>query len=132
MRIPMIVDLQIANKFKLTYHQLKGIQNELLMILDFDLMALTPHHFLTQLFASGVVFSCDSKANSKDFTERTFAKLKEYAFFFCDAATEAYEIVQQYSPAKVALACVYLARKCCKFTNCWTVQLEEYTQFKLS
>lgn len=47
MNIPMIVDLQIANKFKISYEMLKSIQNELLMILDFDLMALTPYHVLT-------------------------------------------------------------------------------------
>ncbi len=47
MNIPMIGDIQMATKFKQTYHMLKGIQNELLMILDFDLMALTPFHILT-------------------------------------------------------------------------------------
>lgn len=46
MKIPLIVDLQIANKFKLSYSMLRGIESELLMILDFDLMALTPYHFL--------------------------------------------------------------------------------------
>jgi hypothetical protein len=46
MNIPLIIDMQVASKFKLNYHLLKGIQNELLMILDFDLMALTPYHFL--------------------------------------------------------------------------------------
>lgn len=47
MKIPSIVDLQIANKFKISYEQLRGIESELLMILDFDLMALTPYHFLS-------------------------------------------------------------------------------------
>lgn len=46
MNIPMIGDVQVATKFKQSYHMLKGIQNELLMILDFDLMALTPYHIL--------------------------------------------------------------------------------------
>jgi len=44
--IPMIIDVQVATKFRENYSQLKGIQNELLMILDFDLMSLTPCHFL--------------------------------------------------------------------------------------
>lgn len=57
MNIPMIIDVQVVSKFKLTYHMLKGIQNELLMLLDFDLMAITPYSALTQLFASGVVFN---------------------------------------------------------------------------
>jgi hypothetical protein len=47
MNVPLIIDLQIANKFKMSYDMLKGIESELLTILDFDLMALTPHHFLT-------------------------------------------------------------------------------------
>jgi len=47
MKIPLIIDIQLATKFKQTYHQLKGVQNELLMILDFDLMALTPFHLLS-------------------------------------------------------------------------------------
>ena len=59
MNIPLIVDLQMANKFKISYEMLKGMESELLTLLNFDLMALTPHHFLTQLFASGIVFSCD-------------------------------------------------------------------------
>jgi hypothetical protein len=46
MNIPMLFDVQIANKFKITYHQLKGIEQELLVLLDFDFMALTPLHFL--------------------------------------------------------------------------------------
>jgi hypothetical protein len=40
-----------------------------------------------------VVFSSDFKASGKDFTERTFQKLREYAFFFCDAASEEYNII---------------------------------------
>ena len=63
------------------------------MILDFDLMALTPIHILTQLFASGVMFSNDSKRNSKPITERTFRKIREYAFFFCQILTEEYSIL---------------------------------------
>ena len=66
------------------------------MILDFDLMALTPYHFLTQLIASGLIFSTDNKASGKNLTEQTLRKLKEYAFFFCNAATEQYEIIQKY------------------------------------
>ena len=66
------------------------------MILDFDFMALTPYHILTQLFASGVVISCDSKTSGKDLTERTLLKVKEYAFFFCGAVTEHYNIIQKY------------------------------------
>ena len=63
------------------------------MILDFDLMALTPYHFLSQLLSSGIIFSCDSKATGKDISECTFSKIKSYAYFFCDAATEHYEII---------------------------------------
>lgn len=63
---------------------IKGIQNELLMLLDFDLMAITSYNILTHLFASGIVFSQDRKGSGKEFTERTFKKLKEYAFFFCN------------------------------------------------
>lgn len=46
MKIPLIMDLQAASKYKLSYDQLKGVQSELLTLLDFDLMALTPYHFL--------------------------------------------------------------------------------------
>jgi hypothetical protein len=56
------------------------------MILDFDLMALTPYHFLTQLFASGAVFSTDIKATNNDLTEKTLKKLKAYAFYLCEIA----------------------------------------------
>lgn len=61
MNIPMLADFQIASKFKISYHQLKGIESELLTILDFDLMALTPLHFLNQLNASGILLSSDAK-----------------------------------------------------------------------
>ena len=46
MNIPLNFDLQFANKFKVSYEQLRGIESELLVILDFDLMSLTPKHFL--------------------------------------------------------------------------------------
>jgi hypothetical protein len=69
MKIPMIGDLQVANKFKISYEQIKSIESELLMILDFDLMALTPYHFLTQLIASGLLFSTDNKASGKNLTD---------------------------------------------------------------
>lgn len=46
MKIPLIQDLQVASRFKLGYHQLRGVQNELLTLLDFDLMAITPHHVI--------------------------------------------------------------------------------------
>jgi hypothetical protein len=93
---------------------LKGIQNELLMILDFDLMALTPYHVLNQLFASGVILTCDNKQSGKELSERTFKKVREYAFFFCEVVNEEYSIIQRYLPSKVAAACLYLARKCCR------------------
>lgn len=46
MKIPLIEDLIVTSRFKLTYSQLKGVQSELLTLLDFDLMALTPYHVL--------------------------------------------------------------------------------------
>lgn len=61
MNIPLIIDFMIANKFKITYGMLKGIQSELVTILDFDLMGLTPYHFITQLFSMGVSFSYEKK-----------------------------------------------------------------------
>jgi len=47
MKIPMMVDLLMANKFKFSYEELRGIESELLMILDFEFMALTPYHILS-------------------------------------------------------------------------------------
>ena len=61
MNIPLLIDVQVANRFKLSYEMLKAIEGELLMILDFDFMSLTPYTVLTQLFASGVVFASDNK-----------------------------------------------------------------------
>ena len=82
-------------------------------MLDFDFMALTPYHVLTQFFASGLIVSCDLKLSDKDISERTLVKVREYAQFFCDVATEHYQIVVKYAPSKVALGCFYLARRCC-------------------
>jgi len=130
MKIPLIVDLQVLSKFKLNYHSLKAIESELLMILDFDLMALTPQHFLSQLFLSGVVFSSDNKTSGKELTEKTLIKLREYSQFFCDAAVEYYDIIMRYPPSKVAAACVYLARKCCRLEKVWDINQEEYTTYK--
>lgn len=77
------------------------------MILDFDLMALTPHTVLSQLFASGVIFSNDHKSSGKDLSERTLRKVREYAFFFCEAICESYDVLHQNVPSKVAAACLY-------------------------
>ena len=59
------------------------------------------------------MFSSDLKASGKDLSERTLIKLREYANLLCDSASEHYDIVMKYSPSKVAVACVFLARKCC-------------------
>jgi hypothetical protein len=93
-------------------------------------MALTPHNFLQQLFASGIILSSDVKQNEKDISERTLVKIREYANFFCEAVNEHYNIVMQYPPSKVAVACVYAARKCCQLQSLWNFNLEEYTGYK--
>ena len=85
MNIPMVIDFQIANKFKISYHQIKGVEQELLTLLDFDFMALTPLHFLKQLYASGLLLSTDAKATQRDISEKTLVKCKKYAFFLCDS-----------------------------------------------
>ena len=85
MSIPMVIDFQIANKFKISYHQIKGVEQELLTLLDFDFMALTPLHFLKQLYASGLLLSTDAKATQRDISEKTLVKCKKYAFFLCDS-----------------------------------------------
>ena len=95
-------------------------------------MCLTPRHFLNQLFLSGVIFSSDLKASGKDLSEKTMIKLREYTNMLCDASTEYYDIIMRYQPSKVAAACVYLARKCCKLDKEWDINLEEYTNIKLS
>lgn len=120
MKIPLIQDLQVMSKFKLSYHQLRGVQAELLTLLDFDLMALTPFHFVQQLFATGLILSNDSKQKSeKDITERTLVKVREYTQFLCDAVQEHYNIVCKYPPSKIANVCFYFARKCCNLHNMW-------------
>ena len=130
MKIPLIQDLQVASRFKLGYQQLRGVQNELLTLLDFDLMALTPYHVISQLFATGLILSNDSKRLSdKDITERTLVKVREYTQFFCDIAAEHYSISCKYPPSKVGNACFYLARKCCNLRAVWSFDLEEYTGY---
>ena len=102
------------------------------MVLNFDLMSLTPKHFLNQLFLSGVVFSCDIKASGKELSEYTLIKLREYTNMFCDSVNEHYEIIMKFNASKVAAACVYFARQCCKLSNVWDINLEEYTNIKYS
>ena len=56
------------------------MQAELLTLLDFDLMAVTPYHVLSLLFATGMIVSTDQKkAVEKDISERTLVKVREYA-----------------------------------------------------
>lgn len=129
MKIPMIQDLMAASKFKLTYPQLKGVQSELITLLDFDLMALTPYHFLAQLFASGLVMSCDMKQSDKDISERTLVKVREYSQFFLDVATEQYSIMNRHPPSVVANACYYYARRCCQLHDHWNEDIMEYTGY---
>ena len=42
---------------------------------------------------------------------------------------EHYNILAKYPPSKVAIACFYLARKCCQLKNVWSEDLEEYTNY---
>jgi len=130
MNIPMVFDVQLANKFKVTYHQLKGIENELLLLLDFDLMVLTPLHFLNQLHASGLVISSDSKNTGRDISEKTLFKVKEYAYHFCEAALESYDLCMRFPPSKVAAVCLFMARKACSLAEPWDASLEEMVGFK--
>lgn len=115
MKIPMIMDLVALGKYKLfSFHQLRGVQNELITMLDFDLMVLTPWHFIEQMFATGVIVSRDQKIQiEKDISEKTMVKVRAYASFLCDIITEQYDIVAKYAPSKIAHACLYYARKCC-------------------
>lgn len=92
-------------------------------------MVITPQHVLEQLFATGLIISSDQKNTNKDISERTLVKVREYAQFFCDLAVENYHIVAKYIPSKVALGCIYLARKCCQVKKLWGIDLEEYTGY---
>ncbi|CDW87491.1 cyclin-j-like protein [Stylonychia lemnae] len=130
--IPMLFDLQIANKFKITYHQLKGVEAELLVLLDFDFMALTPIHFLKHLHATGLLISSDQKLTGIEITEKTLFKVKEYAFQFCEAACEHYELIMKFQPSMVAAVCLYMARKCCQLESTWNSSMEDYVGYKLS
>jgi hypothetical protein len=56
--------------------------------------------------------------------------VRVYAQFLCDLAAEHYTITARYSPSKVAVACFYLSRACCKLKRTWTVDLEDYTGYK--
>lgn len=75
---------------------MKGVESELLLMLDFDLMALTPLHFLKSLHATGFLLSSDQKISGKDISEKTLFKVKEYSFTFCDAVNEYYDIAHKY------------------------------------
>jgi hypothetical protein len=132
MKIPLIQDLMAVSKYKLTYHQLKGVQSELITLLDFDLMAITPYHVLNNLFATGLIVSTDQKLlDNKDISERTLVKVREYAQYFCDLLAEHYAITARFPPSKVAIGCFYLARKCCMLRSAWSEDLSEYTGFQL-
>ena len=101
-------------------------------MLDFDLMVLTPWHFIEQMFATGVIVSRDQKIQrDNDITEKTMVKVRAYASFFCDIITEQYDIVAKYSPSKVAHACLYYARKCCQLREVWSTDFESYSSYSL-
>jgi hypothetical protein len=96
-------------------------------------MALTPFHFVSQLFATGLIMSNDSKrANDQDITERTLVKIREYTQFLCEVVCEHYPIVSKFPPSKVANVCFYFARKCCNLRNVWGEDMQEYTGYTLS
>lgn len=80
-------------------------------MLDFDLMLLTPYQFLKQMQASGLVVSTDSKSYGKDISEKTLMKVKTYAFHFCEAALDSYDLCMRFPPSKVAAVCLMMARK---------------------
>lgn len=132
MNIPMVFDFQLASKFRLSYHAIKGVESELLLLLDFDLMALTPLHFLNAIHASGFLTSNDCKATGQDVSEKTLFKVKEYAYFFCDEITEHYNLIQQFKPSLLASVCVYFARKCCQLTTIWDKTLSDFIGYTLS
>eukprot|EP00347_Sterkiella_histriomuscorum_P011250 403373169 len=130
MNIPMLFDMQIANKFKVTYQQLRGVEQELLVLLDFDFMALTPLQFLKQLHATGLLLSSDQKCNpSHDISEKTLFKVYQYALHFCYAVQEHYTIIQQFKPSLVAAGCLYIARKCCQLEEIWEQNMIEYVGY---
>ena len=86
---------------------------ELIQLLDFELMIITPMHIIQQLFATGLIFTTDYKSSGKDVSEKTLVKIKEYALQFCEAVQDHYTIVQKFQSSKVAAVCIYQARKCC-------------------
>jgi hypothetical protein len=111
---------------------LKGIEQELLHLLDFDFMALTPIHFIKLLHATGLLLSSDQKHAGFDVSEKTLFKVKEYTLHFCNAVQEHYEIIMKFPPSMVAAICLYMARKCCHLEQVWDKNIEEYVGYKIS
>jgi hypothetical protein len=77
------------------------------MVLDFNLMLLTPYHFLKAIFSSGAIFS---NTKSRKVSQKVVRQVREYAFYYLDAVTEDYHIISKFSDSIIAASCLYLAR----------------------
>ncbi|CAG9334194.1 CCNJL_4 [Blepharisma stoltei] len=108
---------------------LKRLELELLTTLKWQIVVVTPLHFIYFYTSHGVVFINDAIGASR-VNERTASYVRKYAEFFADLALQEHEFIQ-FSAENIACACIAGARKVVGIFNIWPAELEEMTGKKL-
>lgn len=110
--IPFIMEMQRASGFKIGYDQFVFYEAELLLYLNWDLMKITPHHFLNALLNTGVVCTDDSLSDAKPIQEdleMVTHTVQLAARHFAELVLKDYDFLR-YKPSIIANSCIMAAR----------------------
>ncbi|CDW90558.1 n-terminal domain containing protein [Stylonychia lemnae] len=146
-RIPFINDMsKILKKIASINHaDVLKLETEVLFSLNWDLIVITPLHFVYSITSQGCVFEQSDNVQLKiqnknklktesslqirekrPINSKTLQNLRKYAEFFADLSTHLYEL-KKYKCSQVGLACVVCARKMVNIIPVWNQNLKDMT-----
>ena len=149
--IPLLKDFLKLTNNKFTYEEAIKCESYLLGVLNWDLMVVTPLHYLYNYLYQGVIFAEDKQVKKKDelgtqqfnslpanglrmsetvkLTERVIKNVRKYSEFFVDLSTQIYDVLK-YPPSVIAACCVLCAKKVNGIEPLWNSSLRELLRFE--
>eukprot|EP00347_Sterkiella_histriomuscorum_P015658 403356188 len=142
-KIPFIIDLSKVLKkvVNINHSEVLRLETEILFSFNFELMIVTPLHFVQSILSQGCVFEYsdhltskestiqkskrDSSINLKEkkqITNKVLDNLRKYAEFFADLSTHIYDL-KKFNCSQVGLACILAARNVVNISPMWNPHL---------
>ena len=112
--IPFLKDFIKAAKFMFKYDEIIQEEKRLCEKFDWQLLVVSPLHFVYSLLSMGVVFEDDKYKNEKgelrEMDQEQLKKMRKGTEFFSDLSAKDYELLQ-FKPSVVAAATILASRR---------------------